>query len=228
MKVRRGRFTWETLGASAGIWAVLWLTIGYAIVATTVADPGGADADYVQALVAERMKWEWVTLVRLVGGALVLWFAGTLAGRLRMVEGEPGHLAGAAFGPAVVWAGVWMLSALFNSSAILLATGSGDHAGARLAALLARETPLVLTASVMFTVLLATALAARKSGGFPASYTHGTSFLAIAFLVLAVADWYGSWNLSALIVGLAFTWTAVTSLLLVRGFDAVDSPQGAS
>jgi hypothetical protein len=158
----------------------------------------------------------------------VLWFAGTLAGRLRMVEGEPGHLAGAAFGPAVVWAGVWMLSALFNSSAIVLATGSGDHAGATLAALLARETPLVLTASVMFTVLLATALAARKSGGFPASYTHATSFLAIAFLVLAVADWYGSWNLSALIVGLAFTWTAVTSVLLVRGFDAVDSPQGAS
>jgi hypothetical protein len=52
MKVRRGRFTWETLGASAGIWAVLWLTIGYAIVATTVADAGSADADYVQALVA--------------------------------------------------------------------------------------------------------------------------------------------------------------------------------
>jgi len=228
MKLRLGRITWETMGASAGIWAVLWLTVGYAIVATTVADPSIADADYVRALVAERMKWEWVTLVRLVGGALVLWFAGTLAGRLRMAEGEPGRLAGAAFGPAVVWAGVWMLSALFNSSAIVLATRSGDHAGARLAALLARDTPLVLTASVMFSVLLATALVARKSGGFPASYTHGTTFLAIAFLVLAIADWYGSWHLSPMIVGLAFIWMAVTSVLLVRGFAAIDLPQGAS
>jgi hypothetical protein len=211
------------MGASAGIWAVLWLTVGYAIVSTTVADPASADADYVRALVAERMKWEWITLVRLVGAALVLWFAGTLAGRLRMVEGEPGRLAGAAFGPAVVWAGVWMLSALFNSTAILLATGSGDHAGARLAATLARDTPLVLTASVMFTVLLATALAARKFGGFPASYTNATSFLAIAFLALAIVDWYGEWNLSALIVGLAFTWMAVTSLVLARGFEQVRS-----
>jgi hypothetical protein len=228
MKIRRGHISWETMGASAGVWAVLWLTAGYAIVATTAADPGGADATYVRALMAERMKWEWVTLVRLVGGALVLWFAGTLAGRLRMAEGEPGRLAGAAFGPAVVWAGIWLLSALFNSSAIVLATGSGDPAGARLAAVLARDTPLVLTASVMFTVLLATALVALKSGGFPASYTHGTTFLAIAFLVLGVADWYGSWNLSMVIVGLAFAWMAVTSVLLVRGFAAVDSPQAAS
>jgi hypothetical protein len=221
MKTRRGHISWETMGASAGIWAVLWLTVGYAIVATTVADPGSADADYVRALAAERMKWEWVTLVRLVGGALVLWFAGTLAGRLRRVEGEPGRLAGAAFGPAVVWAGVWMLSALFNSSAILLATNSGDHAGARLAALLARDTPLVLTASVMFTVLLATALTARRFGGFPASYTIATSLLAIAFLVLGVVDWYVSWSLSALIVALAFIWMAATSVLLVRGFDTL-------
>ena len=226
--MKTGRFTWETMGASAGIWAVLWLTIGYAIVWTTVADPRSADADYVRALVAERMKWEWVTLVRLVGGALVLWFAGTLAGRLRMVEGEPGRLAGAAFGPAVVWAGVWMLSALFNSSAIVLATGDGDHAGARLAALLARDTPLVLTASVMFTVLLATALVARKFGGFPARYANATSFLAIAFVALGVIDWYGPWDLGALIVGLAFAWMATTSVLLLRGFNTIDLPQAAS
>ena len=120
-----------------------------------------------------------------------------------------------------------MLSALFNSSAIVLATTDGDHAGARLAALLARETPLVLTASVMFTVLLATALVARKFGGFPASYTGGTMVLAIAFVALGVVDWYSSWNLGGLIVGLAFAWMAITSVLLLRGFN-VDVPQVAS
>jgi len=53
---------------------------------------------------------EWVTLVRLIGGTLVLWFMGSsrpVAGG----EGEPGRLATAAFGLGVVWSGVWLLSA---------------------------------------------------------------------------------------------------------------------
>lgn len=216
MRITPGRITWDTLGASAGIWAVLCLMIGYAIITTTRADPRNAGADFAAALVAEQMKWEWVTLMRLLGGALVLWFAGTLAGRLRLAEGEPGRLTGAAFGPGVVWAGVWLLSAFFNSSAILLATSYRDPAGARLAGLLARDTPYVLTPSVMFTVLLATSLVALRFGGFPRSYTYGTAGLAVLFLILAVADWYGRWNLSPVIVGLAFAWTAATSVVLTR------------
>jgi hypothetical protein len=123
---------------------------------------------------------------------------------------------------------MWLLSAVFNSSAIQLATGYDDPAGARLAAMLARETPLVLTASGMFSLLLATALIAVRCGGFPASYTYGTSGLAVAFLVLAVTEWYGSWHLSGWIVGLAFGSTAVTGALLMWGVAAVDEPQGAS
>jgi hypothetical protein len=209
-----GRITWQSMSASAGILAVLLLTIGYAIAATTIANPDRADE--ASALLAERMKWELITLVRLFGGVFVLWFAGTLAGRLRMVEGEPGRLSGAAFGPAVVWAGVWLLSALFNSTSIEMAAGAGDSSGARLAGLLARDTPLVLTASVMFTVLLATSLVALKHGGFPSSYTYGTTTLTIVLLLLAVADWYGSWNLSGVVVGLAFAWMAITSVLFSR------------
>jgi hypothetical protein len=221
MKIVRGRISWETLGASAGIWAMLCLAAGYAIVATTTADPLGADEQFARALAAERMKWEWVTLVRLLGGAFILWFAGTLAGRLRAIEGAPGRLASTAFGPATVWAGVWMLSAFFNSSAILLATSYGDPAGARLAAVLARETPYVLTASVLFTVLLATSLVALRFGGFPKAYIYSTVTLTISFLVLALTDWYGEWNLSPVIVGLALLWTAVTSVLLTWQFQSI-------
>ncbi|MEO8678340.1 MAG: hypothetical protein ABI665_04795 [Vicinamibacterales bacterium] len=228
MRITRGRIAWETLGASAGIWAVLLLGAGYAIVATTIADPRGTDLDYARALIAERMKWEWVTMVRLLGGAFILWFAGTLAGRLRSIEGAPGRLASTAFGPGVVWAGVWLLSAFFNSSAILLATSYDDPAGARLAAVLARETPLVLTASVVFTLLLATSLTTMRFGGFPKAYVYGTAALTIAFLVLALADWYGDGDLSPVIIGLAFLWTAVTSVLLARQFEAAGGAEGVA
>ena len=205
--------TWEALSANSGIVAVLVLTLGYAISAKTVANPDRAG--YAGVLMAERMKWELLTLVRLVGGVFVLWFAGTHAGRLRAIEGEPGRLAGAAFGPGVVWAGVWLLSAMFNSTSIEMAA-VGDDAGARLAGLLARNTPLVLTASVMFTILLPTALVALRHGGFPSSYAHLTAALSIVFLLLAILDWYSSWNLSPLVAGLSSMWVTLTSVLPIR------------
>jgi hypothetical protein len=208
---------WERMGASAGLWAVLLLGIGYAITGTTAANPAASDADYVRALLAERMKWEWVTFVRLVGGTLVLWFMGCLAGRLRHAEGEPGRLATAAFGLGVVWAGVWLLSAFFNSASILLASTYADPAGSRIAGVLARETPYVLSGSVMFALLLAASFVTLRFGGFPTFYIYGTPALAVALLVLAVADWYGSGNLGAAIVGLALLWTAATSVLLISG-----------
>jgi hypothetical protein len=207
--------TWERVGASAGLWAVVWLVAGYAITRTTLANPAGADADYVRALLAERTKWEWVTMVRLVGGVLVLWFMGSFAGRLRVAEGEPGRLASAAFGLGVVWAGVWLLSAFFNSASIFLAADYGDPAGSRIAGVLAREMPSVLTPSVVFTLLLASSFVLLRSGGFPKSYTYGTATLAPTLFVLAVIDWYGRGNLGAVMVGLAFLWTAATSTLLI-------------
>jgi hypothetical protein len=207
--------TWERIGSSAGIWAVLWLSIGYAITRTTATNPAASDADYVRMLLAERMKWEWVTFVRLVGGTLVLWFMGTLAGRLRTAEGEPGRLATAAFGLGVVWAGVWLLSGFFNSASILLAANYADPAGSRIAGVLARETPYVLTGSVVFALLLATSFVALRFGGFPKAYTYGTTALAVAFLILAVVDWYGRGNLGPVIVGLALLWMGATSGLII-------------
>jgi hypothetical protein len=207
--------TWEKIGASAGLWAVLWLVAGYAITRTTLANPAAPDQDYVRALLAERAKWEWVTMVRLVGGILMLWFMGSLAGRLRVAEGEPGRLAAAAFGLGVVWAGVWLLSAFFNSASILLASDYGDPAGSRIAGILAREMPAVLTPSVVLTLLLASSFVLLRSGGFPKSYTYVTAGLAPMLLLLAVVDWYGRGGLSPVMIGLTFAWTASTSALLI-------------
>src|SRR6185295_16119189 len=57
----------EKLGASAGCWAVLWLGLNYLILQGAAADPN-APGDLMAAVLAERMKWEWATALRVMGG----------------------------------------------------------------------------------------------------------------------------------------------------------------
>jgi hypothetical protein len=211
----RADSVWEKAGASAGALAALSLGIGYALTRTSAAPLARGDVEYVQALLAERMKWEWVTFVRLLGGILVVWFTSSLADRLRTVEKPPGRVAEAAFGLGILWAGVWLFSAFFNSASIMLAADYNDPGGARIAGVLAREIPYVLTGSVVFTWLLATALVILRSKGFPKTYAFGTAALAVAVLVFALIDWYGTGSLSAVVVALALLWTATTSAVLV-------------
>jgi hypothetical protein len=204
--------------------AALSLGIGYAITRGTTASVAHGDVEYVRALLADRMKWEWVTFVRLLGGILVVWFTSSLADRLRTVEKPPGRLAEAAFGLGILWAGVWLFSAFFNSASIMLAADYNDPAGARMAGVLARELPYVLTGSVVFTWLLATSFVILRSKGFPRIYAFGTAALTVAVLVFALIDWYGTFSLSASIVALALFWTATTSAVLV----AVPAPRMGS
>jgi hypothetical protein len=207
----------EVLGAGAGLTAAMLLALGYAVTFTTAADLSATDGRYVQALLDERAKWELVTLVRLTGGTLMLWFMAAVSGRLRVAEREPGSLAAAVFGLGVVWAGVWLLSAFFNSGAILLASTYRDPSGARLAGILARETPYVLSGCVMCGLLLATSLVVVRSGGFPTPYGYTTAALAAALAVLILIDWYGTGNLGPVIVAGTLGWTVLTSIVLVGG-----------
>jgi hypothetical protein len=213
---------WEKTSAIAGLGGAISLAAGYVIARSTTAPLAGSDADYARVLLTERLKWEWITLTRLVGGTLVLWFAALLGDRLRAAEGEPARLAETAFGLGVVWAGVWLLSAFFNSASIMLAADYGDPAGARIAGVLAAELPSVLTAGVVVTLLLATWLVTVRSTEFSKFYAYATGALAVLMLVLALADWYGPGTLAWLIVALALAWTAATSLVLFRPMDSTD------
>jgi len=208
---------WDRIGASTGMGAVALLATGYAITRTTAANPAASDTDYVRALLAERMKWESVTFVRLVGGTLVLWFMGALAGWLRSPDDRRARLSTVTLGLGVVWAGVWLLSGFFNSASILLATTYADPAGSRVAGVLARETPYVLTGGVMFALLLAVSFTTFSAGHVPSAFRRGTPALALALLALALVDWYGDGTLGPTIVGLALFWTGVTSAMLSAG-----------
>jgi hypothetical protein len=207
---------WEKTSAIAGVGGALALGIGYLIAGSATAPLTGPDGDYARVLLTERVKWEWVTLMRLVGGTLVLWFAALLGDRLRLAEGEPARLAETAFGLGVIWAGVWLLSAFFNSASILLAADYADPAGSRLAGVLAAEIPSVLTAGIVFTLLVATALVTMRSDMFPKFFAPATGVLAVVMLVLALVDWYGPVTIGWLIIALALVWTAATSVMLLR------------
>jgi hypothetical protein len=217
----------EKLGAAAGLWSAVWLGLHYLILRGAAADPRGPAGDYVRVLLDERMTWEWATALRVMGGLMIIWFMGSLAGRLRMAEGEPGRLSSIAFGLGVVWGAIWLLSAMFNSAAIVLAAQYQDPAGARLTGILAREIVLILTPSIVFTLALATSFVALRFGGFPQAYSYGTAAFTVILLILTVIDWYGPGNLSPLIMTLALAWTAVTSALIIPTYRPADLVRGS-
>jgi hypothetical protein len=216
----------EKLGASAGLWAVLFLGIHYVILQGTSANLVGPEGEYVRTLLAERMRWESATALRVTGGIMIIWFMGSLASRLRLAEGEPGRLASIGFGLGVVWGAVWLLSAMFNSAAIVLAAQYQSPAGAKLAGVLAREIVPVLTPALVLTLTLATSFVGLRFGGFPRAYTYGTSALTVLLFVLAIVEWYGPGNLGPIIMTLALGWTAVTSALLIPPYRPADLIRG--
>jgi len=221
-----GTTIWEKLGASAGAWATLWLAIHWLILRSAHADPRATDNDFVRVMLSERMAWEWATFLRIVAGLMIVWFMGSLAGRLRLAEGEPARLASIAQGTGVVWGAVWLLSAFFNSASILLATIYNNPAGARLAGVLGRESALVLTPSISYTLTLAVAFVALRYGGFPKWYAYATIVLNNVILVLALLDWYGPGNLAPAIMTIALGWLAITSLLIIPAYRPPDMVRG--
>jgi hypothetical protein len=216
----------EQLGASAGVWAVLWLTIQYLILQSASADPASPGAEFAPALLAERMKWEWATALRVMGGIMIIWFMGSLASRLRLAEGEPGRLSSIAFGIGTVWGAIWLLSAMFNSAAIVLAATYGAPESARFAGILAREMVLILTPPVVFALALATSFVALRFGGFPTLYARASGAFTALLLVLALVEWYGPGNLGTINMTLVFAWLAVTSALVIPVYRPPDMVRG--
>jgi hypothetical protein len=216
----------EKLGASAGLWAVLWLAIQYLILQGATADPNSPEGSFVSALLSERMKWEWATALRVMGGIMIVWFMGSLASRLRLAEGEPGRLASIAFGIGTIWGAIWLLSAMFNSAAIVLAADYQFPAGSRLAAILAHEMVPILTPPVVFALALATSFVALRFGGFPKLYANATALFTLILLVLAIVEWYGPGNLGTINTTLSFAWIAATSALLIPAYHPPDMVRG--
>jgi hypothetical protein len=193
----------ERFGGASGVIGVAAIAIQFVLVGTAAPD--------AQALLQDRARWEWTTVLRIVGGLGIVWFTAGLAARLRRFGARPAGAATVVLGAGQLWGAVWLLSALFNSVAISLATTYAAESHVRFLTVLGIQSLLVLTPILTIAFLIATGMAVLAAPTFPRRFGH-VALIAAAFrIVLALVDWYGSAAVAMRIMDLSLLWVVVTS-----------------
>ncbi len=210
----------DKMGASLGLWAVLWFAIQFVILMNTSADPFLADGSFARELSSERMAWEWITFFRVMGGLVFLWFTGSLFERFHAAEGKPGRLAYVGFALGGVWSIVWLISAFLNSASLSLATTHSLPEIARVTGLLAQSILHTLTGPILFALTLTASYVGFRFEAFRSWYNYMTAIVTTLLLLLSLLQWYGSGTLGFIIMGLSLFWIALTSgVLLLEMFE---------
>jgi hypothetical protein len=197
----------ERLGGASGVVGVAAIAIQLMLVGT--AAPDGP------ALLNDRARWEWTTLLRIVGGLGIIWFTAGLAARLRRFGARPADPAAIVLGAGILWGCIWLISGLFNSVAISLAATYASPEGARLLSVLGVESVLVLTPVTSIAFLTATGIAILAVPTFPRRYAYMTLSGAAVRGVLAIADWYGTADFALRILDFTLLWVVVTGIHLL-------------
>ena len=197
----------ERFGGASGVVGVGAIAIQFVLVGTATPDS--------QTLLHDRMRWEWTTLLRIVGGLGIIWFTAGLAARLRRFGSRQAGPATIVLGAGILWGCVWLVSALFNSVAISLATTYADPQGVRLLTVLGVQSVLVLTPALSIAFLVATGTAILAAPTFPRRYAYMTLGGAAFRAVLAVVDWYGAADLAMRIMDFTLLWVVVTGIHLL-------------
>jgi hypothetical protein len=197
----------ERFAGAGGVVGVAVIAAQFILVG--LAPPGG------QAFGQDRSRWEWVTLLRIVGGLGIIWFTAGLATRLDRPASRAADSAAIVYGAGLLWGFAWLLSALFNSAAILLANSHADVRGARFLGVLGAESVLVLTPILSITFLAATGAAVLASPTFPRRYAYMSLCGAGCRVVLAIVDWYGTANVAMRIMDFTLLWVVVTGIHLL-------------
>ena len=197
----------ERFGGASGVIGVAAIVIQLILVGS--ATPDG------QALLEDRMRWEWTTLLRIVGGIGIIWFTAGLAARLRRFGSRLAGPGTIVLGAGILWGCIWLVSGLFSSVAISLATTYADPQGVHLLAVLGAESVLVLTPAISIAFLVATGAAILAAPTFPRRYAYMTLSGAVVRGVLAILDWYGTANFAMRILDFTLLWVVVTGIHLL-------------
>ncbi len=197
----------ERAGGVSGVIAVAVIAIQFILVGTTA--PG------VNALLDHHARWEWVTFLRVVGGIGIIWFTAGLAARLRRWTHQPTGPARVVLGAGLLWGGVWLTSAAFNSAALSLPTAYGDPAAVHLLGVLGAQSVLVLTPALSIAFLVATGAAVLAAPTFPRRFAHAAFWAAGFRFILALVDWHGDADLVMRIMDFTLMWVVVTSVHLL-------------
>ena len=197
----------ERAAGASGVLGVGAIAAQYILVG--LAAPAG------EALSHDRTRWEWVTLLRMLGGLGLIWFTAGLATRLDRPGSRARNPAAIVYGAGVLWGFAWLLSALFNSAALLLANVYADPWRARFLGVLGVQSVLVLTPILSITFLSSTGAAVLASPTFPVRYAYMSLFGAACRIVLAIVDWYGTADLAMRIMDFTLIWVVVTGIHLL-------------
>ena len=197
----------QRAGGASGIVAVAAITTQFVLVESSATDAAS--------LLQARMRWEWVTLLRAAGGLGILWFTAGFAARLRHFGAVAAGPSAIVVGSGLLWGAAWLLSAVFSSAAIAVAVRGDDIAGVPRLSMLGSQTVLVLTPALMITFLVATGAAVMTSPTFPRRFAHAAFFFGAMRTALALADWYGSANLTMRIMDMTLIWVVIASIHLM-------------
>jgi hypothetical protein len=197
----------ERVGGASGVIGVAAIAIQLMLVG--IATPDSAT------LLRHRARWEAATLLRMAGGLGIIWFTAGLAARLRRFDARLGGPPTLVLGAGILWGSIWLLSGLFTSAALSVATTYADPWGVHLMVVLGVEIVMVLTPAISIAFLAATGAAVLASPTFPRRYGYMTLGGAACRAVLAVLDWYGTANVAMRILDFTLLWVVVTGVHLL-------------
>jgi hypothetical protein len=199
--------SFERSGGVSGVIAVAAIAAQFFLVGTTSPDAAGVEA--------HRMRWDFVTLLRVVGGVGIIWFTAGLAARLRRWKHMPTGPARVVLGAGILWGAVWLVGAALNSAALSMSAVYGDPRAVRLLGILGVQSTLVLTPALSIAFLVATGIAVLAAPTFPRRFAHAAFWAAGFRFVLALVDWHGDANLVMRIMDFTLMWVVVTSVHLL-------------
>jgi hypothetical protein len=207
----------ERFGGVSGVIGVAAIAMQFFVAGTLAPDAAS--------LVQHRMRWEWATLLRAVGGLGIIWFTAGLAARLRRwVEARALGPSRLVLGSGLLWGSIWLVSAAFNSTAISLATTYDDPDRVRLMSILGIQSVLVLTPVLTIAFLVATGVAILAAPTFPKRFAYTAFAAALGRFVMAIVDWEGGADLAMRIMDFTLMWVAVTSIHLLGATRPAPEP----
>ncbi|MHB1876546.1 MAG: hypothetical protein ACYCPF_17020 [Streptosporangiaceae bacterium] len=153
---------WERWGAASGFAAAIFGA------AATMFERGPLLASDTPAavlghLTSNQSPMLMQSMLFLVGGALYLWYLGSLRAFLTRAEGGTGRLAAIAFGAGVVWVGINMVAQAFQAGLV-----ANPRAGAPAALIGTMNAIFTIAALPLAIMMAAVAVVSLRHRAFPA------------------------------------------------------------
>jgi hypothetical protein len=207
---------WERWGAASGFAAAL---AGAAAIVfergpLMATDPARTVVDH---LTSYRTPMLAQSMLFLVGGALYLWYLGSLRTFLARSEGGTGRLSTVAFGAGLVWVGINMVALAFQIGLV-----ANPRAGAAAALIGTMNAVFTIAALPLAVMMAAVAVVSLRSRAFPAwlgwvaAATAGSQLLLWLGTVVSTGPLAPDGWLSYALYPVFLVWLIPATIIMIR------------